>query len=120
MWWQANQRSEISLELAGVPSLACFACFAQNVRNQACPELHALILLITLPCAALSAVSCPVVPCCVVFSSQAQFTGQSMETITRDTDRDFFMSPQEAIEYGLVDAIISKPQVLPTRELATA
>lgn len=50
----------------------------------------------------------------------AQFTGQSMETITRDTDRDFFMSPQEAIEYGLVDAIISKPQVLPTRELATA
>jgi len=53
-------------------------------------------------------------------SLQAQFTGQSMETITRDTDRDFFMSPQEAIEYGLVDAIISKPQVLPTRELATA
>lgn len=51
---------------------------------------------------------------------QAQFTGQSMETITRDTDRDFFMSPQEAIEYGLVDAIIAKPQVLPTRELATA
>jgi ATP-dependent Clp protease protease subunit len=51
---------------------------------------------------------------------QAQFTGQSMETITRDTDRDFFMSPQEAIEYGLVDAIIAKPQVLPSRELATA
>lgn len=51
---------------------------------------------------------------------QAQFTGQSMETITRDTDRDFFMSPQEAIEYGLVDAIIAKPQVLPARELAAA
>lgn len=49
---------------------------------------------------------------------QAQFTGQSMETITRDTDRDFFMSPQEAIEYGLVDAIIAKPQVLPARDLA--
>jgi hypothetical protein len=56
----------------------------------------------------------------VLGAPQAQFTGQSMETITRDTDRDFFMSPQEAIEYGLVDAIISKPQVLPTRELATA
>lgn len=56
---------------------------------------------------------CPVV-------LQAQFTGQSMETITRDTDRDFFMSPQEAIEYGLVDAIIAKPQVLPARELAAA
>ncbi len=48
---------------------------------------------------------------------QAQFTGQSMETITRDTDRDFFMSPQEAIEYGLIDAIIAKPTVLPQREL---
>eukprot|EP00879_Flechtneria_rotunda_P024020 GHRR01025442.1.p1 GENE.GHRR01025442.1~~GHRR01025442.1.p1 ORF type:complete len:280 (+),score=64.15 GHRR01025442.1:71-910(+) len=50
----------------------------------------------------------------------AQFTGQSMETITRDTDRDFFMSPQEAIEYGLVDAIIAKPQVLPAREAVAA
>lgn len=49
---------------------------------------------------------------------QSQFTGQSMETITRDTDRDFFMSPQEAIEYGLIDAIISKPQVLPQRQEA--
>ncbi|PNH04944.1 ATP-dependent Clp protease proteolytic subunit 5, chloroplastic [Tetrabaena socialis] len=48
----------------------------------------------------------------------AQFSGQSMETITKDTDRDFFMSPQEAIEYGLIDAIISKPQLLQTRELA--
>jgi ATP-dependent Clp protease protease subunit len=42
-----------------------------------------------------------------------------MDTITRDTDRDFFMSPQEAIEYGLVDAIIAKPQIMATRELAT-
>ncbi|KAI8467319.1 MAG: Clp protease-domain-containing protein [Monoraphidium minutum] len=45
----------------------------------------------------------------------AQFTGQSMETITRDTDRDFFMSPQEAIEYGLIDAIIAKPQLYEAR-----
>lgn len=50
--------------------------------------------------------------------SQAQFSGQSMETITRDTDRDFFMSPQEAIEYGLIDAIIAKPQLLQAREVA--
>mmetsp|Transcript_26907 Transcript_26907/g.58750 ORF Transcript_26907/g.58750 Transcript_26907/m.58750 type:complete len:251 (+) Transcript_26907:119-871(+) len=48
----------------------------------------------------------------------AQFTGQSMEIITKDTDRDFFMSPQEAIEYGLIDAIIAKPQEIQTRELA--
>ncbi|GIL70156.1 hypothetical protein Vretimale_3402 [Volvox reticuliferus] len=48
----------------------------------------------------------------------AQFSGQSMETITKDTDRDFFMSPQEAIEYGLIDAIIAKPQLLQTRDVA--
>ncbi len=29
----------------------------------------------------------------------AEFTGQSMETITADTDRDFFMSAQEAVSY---------------------
>lgn len=39
----------------------------------------------------------------------AEFTGQSMEQITMDTDRDFFMGAQEAVEYGLVDAVISKP-----------
>lgn len=50
----------------------------------------------------------------------AQFCHQSMETITKDTDRDFFMSPQEAIEYGLVDAIISKPLELQARTLQTA
>lgn len=50
----------------------------------------------------------------------AQFSGQSMETITRDTDRDFFMSPQEAIEYGLIDAIIAKPQLLQQRDIAPA
>uniref|UniRef100_A0A7S0R3K0 ATP-dependent Clp protease proteolytic subunit n=1 Tax=Chlamydomonas leiostraca TaxID=1034604 RepID=A0A7S0R3K0_9CHLO len=48
----------------------------------------------------------------------AQFSGQNMETITKDTDRDFFMSPQEAIEYGLIDAIIAKPQLLQSRDMA--
>ena len=51
---------------------------------------------------------------------QAQFCNQSMVTITKDTDRDFFMSPQEAIEYGLVDAIISKPQELQSRDIHAA
>lgn len=41
----------------------------------------------------------------------AEFTGQSMETIMQDTDRDFFMSAQEAVEYGMVDAIISRKAV---------
>merc|ERR1712066_367114 len=38
----------------------------------------------------------------------SEFTGQSMEQITIDTDRDFFMSAQEAVEYGILDALISK------------
>lgn len=35
----------------------------------------------------------------------AQHTGQSVERIAADTDRDFWMSPEEAAEYGLVDTI---------------
>ena len=35
-------------------------------------------------------------------------TGQPMEKIERDTDRDFFMSAEEAMEYGLVDEVIVK------------
>lgn len=35
----------------------------------------------------------------------AQHTGQSVERIAADTDRDFWMSPEEAEEYGLVDTI---------------
>lgn len=33
-------------------------------------------------------------------------TGKSLEEITRDTDRDNFMSAQEAFEYGLIDKVI--------------
>jgi len=33
-------------------------------------------------------------------------TGQPMDVITRDTDRDNFMSAEEAMEYGLVDKVI--------------
>lgn len=35
-------------------------------------------------------------------------TGQPVERISRDTDRDFFMSAEEAVEYGLVDAVLEK------------
>jgi ATP-dependent Clp protease protease subunit len=35
----------------------------------------------------------------------AKHTGQSEETISRDTDRDNFMNPQRALEYGLIDKI---------------
>lgn len=34
-------------------------------------------------------------------------TGQPMERIEKDTDRDYFMSAEEAKEYGLIDAVIN-------------
>src|ERR671923_124500 len=33
-------------------------------------------------------------------------TGQPKERVERDTDRDYFLTPNEAIEYGLIDGII--------------
>ncbi|MFZ5591812.1 MAG: ATP-dependent Clp protease proteolytic subunit, partial [Bacillota bacterium] len=35
----------------------------------------------------------------------AQHTGQSLERIARDTERDYFMSAQEAKEYGIIDEV---------------
>ena len=37
----------------------------------------------------------------------AEHTGQNIETISEDTDRDHFLSPQEAVEYGLIDKVVS-------------
>ena len=36
----------------------------------------------------------------------ASHTGQSLERVEKDSDRDFFMSPEEAREYGLIDEVI--------------
>ena len=36
----------------------------------------------------------------------AEASGQSLEKITEDTDRDFYLNAEEAIEYGLADAIV--------------
>jgi len=36
----------------------------------------------------------------------AHHTGQPLEKIEKDTDRDFFMTPQEALEYGIIDRVI--------------
>lgn len=38
----------------------------------------------------------------------AKHTGQKLEKIEKDTDRDNFLSAEEAVKYGLVDKIISK------------
>jgi ATP-dependent Clp protease protease subunit len=45
----------------------------------------------------------------------ADHTGQSVERIAEDTDRDFWMSPDEAVEYGLIDTV-----QLPRKPLAKA
>ena len=41
----------------------------------------------------------------------AKHTGQPLERVERDTDRDFFLTPQEAVEYGLIDGIIAATRV---------
>ncbi|MEK6832583.1 MAG: ATP-dependent Clp protease proteolytic subunit [Nanoarchaeota archaeon] len=35
-------------------------------------------------------------------------SGKPIETVEKDTDRDFFMSPKEAIEYGLIDTVLGE------------
>ena len=35
-------------------------------------------------------------------------TGQPIERIRQDTDRDFYMSPSEAVEYGIIDNVFNK------------
>ncbi len=40
----------------------------------------------------------------------AQHTGQPMDRIERDADRDFYMGANEALKYGLVDEILEKPK----------
>ena len=41
--------------------------------------------------------------------SLADMSGQSLEKITKDTDRDYFLSAAEAKDYGLIDRVISHP-----------
>jgi len=40
----------------------------------------------------------------------AKHTGQTVEKIAHDTDRDFYLSPEQAVEYGIVDEILTKPE----------
>jgi len=39
----------------------------------------------------------------------ATHTGQPVEKIAHDTDRDFYLTPEQAVEYGIVDEILAKP-----------
>jgi ATP-dependent Clp protease, protease subunit len=40
----------------------------------------------------------------------AEATGQPIEKIERDTDRDYIMGAEEAVEYGVVDRVVSRPR----------
>jgi ATP-dependent Clp protease protease subunit len=37
----------------------------------------------------------------------SRHTGQPLEKVTKDTDRDYFMSPEDARDYGIIDAVYS-------------
>ena len=39
----------------------------------------------------------------------AKHTSQPMEKIAHDTDRDFYLNPQQATEYGIIDEVLTKP-----------
>jgi ATP-dependent Clp protease protease subunit len=48
----------------------------------------------------------------------AMHTGQSLEKISKDTDRDFIMTADQAKDYGLIDEVIASRKITP--ELAAA
>lgn len=48
----------------------------------------------------------------------SQTTGQSIENIIKDIDRMFYMTPQEAKDYGLIDRVLESPKLQPEPALA--
>ncbi|MEK6274522.1 MAG: ATP-dependent Clp protease proteolytic subunit [Actinomycetota bacterium] len=38
----------------------------------------------------------------------AQHTGQALEKVSKDMERDYFMTPEEAMEYGLIDKVLAR------------
>lgn len=52
----------------------------------------------------------------------ARFTGQSLEKVIEDSERDYYMSPEAALKYGIVDQIAVPPEVTNKQspELVTA
>ncbi len=50
----------------------------------------------------------------------AQHTGQSMQSVSKDTDRDFILTAEQAVEYGAVDEIITSRKIRPGLAVAAA
>jgi ATP-dependent Clp protease protease subunit len=44
----------------------------------------------------------------IIRTIMVQHTGQTMEKIQHDTDRDYYLNPVQAIEYGLIDQVLEK------------
>jgi ATP-dependent Clp protease protease subunit len=40
----------------------------------------------------------------------AKHTGQPVETIEHDSDRDYYLEAQQAVDYGLVDHVLEVPE----------
>eukprot|EP00959_Pyramimonas_sp_CCMP1952_P441800 9249026-Pyramimonas_sp.AAC.1 len=54
---------------------------------------------------------------CPAYNLWHSLSTESLEKIIEDTDRDFFMSADDALAYGLVDHVIQTPQLAKLREL---
>lgn len=49
----------------------------------------------------------------VLNTYMAAFCDQPIDKLRRDTDRDFYMTPSEARQYGLIDEVVQHRRVLP-------
>jgi ATP-dependent Clp protease protease subunit len=43
----------------------------------------------------------------------ADASGQTIDRVARDVDRDYIMSPEQAVEYGIIDRVISSRDLAP-------
>jgi ATP-dependent Clp protease protease subunit len=43
----------------------------------------------------------------------AEFTGQPVDRISRDVDRDYIMSPDQGVEYGMIDKVVTSRELTP-------
>jgi ATP-dependent Clp protease protease subunit len=46
----------------------------------------------------------------IIRNIMVKHTGQSMDKIIHDTDRDFYLNPEQAVEYGLIDQVLGKKE----------